>query len=45
MDKAVPAAKMHVLAFTNGRDKINIVLTGDHNKTNIVANRVTHDIL
>lgn len=45
MDKAVPATKMHILAFTKGRDKINIVLTGDQNKTNIVANRITHDIL
>jgi hypothetical protein len=45
MDEAIPAGKMHVLAFTNGRYKINIVLTGDHKKTNIVVNRVGHDIL
>lgn len=45
MDKPIEKAKMHVLAFTNGRYKINIVLTGDHKKTNIVVNSVSHDIL
>ncbi len=45
MDKAIPAAKMHVLAFTGGRRKINIVLTGDDKETQVVINDVRHDIL
>ncbi len=45
MDQPIAPAGMHVLAFTKGRDKINIVLTGNHKKTSIVVNSVTHDIL
>jgi hypothetical protein len=45
MDKAIPAAKMHVLAYTGGRRKINIVLTGDDRETQVVINDVRHDIL
>ncbi|MFQ5658868.1 MAG: hypothetical protein ACE5GZ_00470 [Gammaproteobacteria bacterium] len=45
MDQAVTRAKTHVLAFTNGRRKISIILTGDNNKTRIVVNRISHDIL
>ena len=45
MDKAIPAAKMHVLAYTGGRRKINIVLTGDDRETQVVINDVLHDIL
>lgn len=45
MDKAIPAAKMHVLAYTAGRHKINIVLTGDERETQVIINDVVHDIL
>lgn len=45
MDKAVPAAGMHVLAYTSGRHKVNIVLTGDERETQVVINDVVHDIL
>ncbi len=45
MDKAIPAAKMHVLAYTGGRRKVNIVLTGDDRETQVVINDVRHDIL
>lgn len=45
MDKAIPAAKMHVLAYSGGRRKINIVLTGDDKETQVVINDVLHDIL
>ncbi len=45
MNQPVHRAKMHILAFTNGRYKINIMLTGDQNETQIVVNRIVHDIL
>jgi len=45
MDRAIPKAKMHVLAYTGGRRKINIVLTGDDRETQVVINDVRHDIL
>jgi hypothetical protein len=45
MDKAIPAAKMHVLAYTGGRRRINIVLTGDERETQVIINDVVHDIL
>ncbi len=45
LDQAIPASNMHILAFTNGQEKINIVLTGDNNNTKIVVNKVVHDIL
>lgn len=45
MDKAIPVAKMHVLAYTAGRHKVNIVLTGDERETQVVINDVLHDIL
>lgn len=45
MDKAIPAAKMHVLAYSGGRRRINIVLTGDDRETQVVINDVLHDIL
>lgn len=45
MDKAIPAAKMHVLAYSGGRRKINIVLTGNDRETQVVINDVLHDIL
>ncbi len=45
MDKAIPGAKMHVLAYTGGRSKVNIVLTGDDKETQVVINEVLHDIL
>lgn len=45
LDQAIPKGKMHVLAFTNGKEKINIVLTGDNNHTRIVVNKVVHSIL
>lgn len=45
MDQAMPGANTHVLAFTNGREKINIVLMGTNNNTKITVNKVIHDIL
>ena len=45
LNQDIPVAKMHVLAFTNGRYKINIVLTGDGSETHVVVNRISHDIL
>lgn len=45
LNQSIPVAKMHVLAFTNGRYKINIMLTGDGSGTQVVVNRISHDIL
>lgn len=45
LNQDIPVARMHILAFTNGRYKINIMLTGDGSKTNVVVNRISHDIL
>lgn len=45
MNQPIRRANMHILAFTSGRYKINIMLTGDQNETQIVVNRIVHDIL
>jgi len=45
IDQAIPAAKMHVLAFTKGQQKINIVIAGGSKGSQVVVNRVSHDIL
>ena len=45
LDQPMPKVNKHVLAFTNGREKVNIVLTGDADNTKITVNKVIHDIL
>ncbi len=45
LDQPMPRAGMYVLAFTHGREKVNIVLTGNENSTKITVNKVVHDIL
>ncbi len=45
IDQAIPTAKMHVLAYTKGQQKINIVITGSTKGSRVVVNKVTHDIL
>ena len=45
MDQATPKQNSHIMAFTNGRQKINIVLFGSNDETRIVVNHIKSDIL
>jgi hypothetical protein len=45
MDQATPKQNSHIMAFTNGRQKINIVLFGSSDETRIVVNHIKSGIL
>jgi hypothetical protein len=45
IDKALDTANSHVMSFTKGRDKVNLVMTRGDKSTYITVNLVTHDLL
>jgi len=45
LDQAIPNNDSYVMAFTSGRDKVNLVLRRVDKSTIITVNKVTHDLL
>ncbi len=45
LDMAIATEDSYVMAFTNGRDKVNLVLRRVDESTIITVNKVTHDLL
>ncbi len=45
MDRTVEDGKMHAFSFKRGRERVNIMIMGNHKESRIVVNEVQHDIL